>query len=383
MIKFASVKRSNVGSSKNENANDMFLQKAQNYLRDNAELRIALGICKGAILVPHYLGQGEHNKNFRFKDPNSGREFVLRINVASQPFHKNQVAYEFAALKALEQSGCVPKALYLDDSKRLLNEGALVISFCEGKQLDFDNLQAGDLQCAIQMMANIHAVPTNEESNPHVAKLFKPKDPLEELYAECVSRFKIYQTSGFEDARITKWAQRFFNIAKPQLETRASSSNASHIINTETLPSHFLIPKNAANEAATNASKAGTFCSAPGTFVDWERPIIGEVAQDLAYFISPTTTFWDSDFLFPASEIEAVINDYWRAVDGRFEQGNFEERFYAFRTMTVLRSMTWCCKALVQYSAQSTQHKTAKTAGKLPIYLSDEFLEQVIDTFEA
>ncbi len=360
-----------------EHRTDWFLLKARNYLRDNIELRLTIGIAENVELEPHYLGQGEHNKNFWFIDPETGRKFALRINVASQPFHKDQVAYEYNALQALQPSGCAPKAFYVDSSKNLIKEGVLVINFCEGDQLDFDNLRQGDLQCALQMMANIHSVSTDEKLNPSAAKLFKPKDPLKELYKECALRFRYYQESGFEDERITRWTERFFELAKPALRTSVQTNSACHIINTETLPSHFLIPESSAKAAATNKSKTGAFCLSPGTFIDWERPIIGEAAQDLAYFLSPTTTFWDSDYLFPAADVEAAINDYWRAVDERFECENFEQRFQAFRAMTILRSVTWCCKALVQYNTES-EHKTEKTMGKLPIYLSDEFMERLL-----
>ena len=60
---------------------------AARYLAGNTALRRALGIADDADLEPRYLGEGEHNRNFRFDDPDSGRSFVLRINVAPQPFH--------------------------------------------------------------------------------------------------------------------------------------------------------------------------------------------------------------------------------------------------------------------------------------------------------
>lgn len=350
-------------------------QEAARYLRENAELRAALGVGAHEVLEPHYLGSGEHNRNFWFCAARSGRKYVLRVNVASQPFHENQVAYEHAALAALEPSGCTPKPLYIDDSGAALGKGVLVEAFCEGEELDFDRLRPGDLQCAAQLMADVHAVIV-----PDGCMMHRPHDPLRELFDECVQRFERYRTSAFEDERITKWIEGFIEAAHSALEIPLLPEDACHIINTETLPSHFLIPAHAASQAARACDTAkggrGRFCEAPGFFIDWERPIIGEVAQDVAYFTSPTTTFWDSDYLFPASVVEDFLADYWRAVDGRFACGGFYERFRAYRAMTALRSATWCAQALIRYGADGGL-KVQKTADKLPVYLSDDFMERI------
>ena len=329
------------------------MDETRKYLRGNAALRVAVQAGDGDVLEPHLLGAGEHNLNYWFEA--AGRKFVLRVNVAVQPFHDNQVAYEFAALQALAPSGCAPKPVYLDDSPSAPGKGTIVESFCEGRMLDFDNLQPGDVECAVRLMADVHAVPVDADCPLH-----RPRDPLRDLFEECLARFEVYRTSAFEDPRITKWAERFIREAERALDTSRRASDCARIVNTEPLPSHFLID------------------GGGGAFVDWERPIIGEVAQDVAYFTSPTTTFWDSDFLFPVSQVDALVEDYWRAVDGRFERGSFDDRFRAWRMMTALRSTTWCCRALVHYS-QPDVHKTQRTIEKLPVYLSDDFMHLVAE----
>ena len=387
---------------------DANVKLAGAYLRENDALREAVGAIGDEPLEPRYLGVGEHNLNYRFAVPSSGAQFVLRINVASQPFHDDQVAYEFGALKALEPSGRTPAPVYLDNSGSAPGEGALVIGFCEGDMLDFDHLRPGDLRCVAQVMADVHAVPVAAGCT-----VYRPTDPLVSLFEECLQRFETYRSSAFEDSRITRWVETFIKAAEPMTRTSCRPSDCTHIINTETLPSHFLIPAQFADAAAagqqgpgaqsdgvavsTNAharsavgsgcetapqSHKGRFCDNPGFFVDWERPVIGEVAQDVAYFTAPTTTFWDSEYLFPAEGAAAFVDDYWRAVDGRFAQGNFDERFRAYRMMTALRSTTWCARALIAYGRGGTGHTTDKTARKLPIYLSDDFMHLLaVDCF--
>lgn len=93
------------------------LAEAAAYLRDNLELREVLGIDDKVRLEPRFLGAGEHNRNFRFRDEVRGEEYVLRVNVVPQPFHSDQVAYEHAALEILAPCGCTPQPLYLDNSQ--------------------------------------------------------------------------------------------------------------------------------------------------------------------------------------------------------------------------------------------------------------------------
>ena len=331
------------------------LAQAAAYLKGNGGLRRALGIADGASLDPIPLGMGEHNQNYLFANPATGQQFVLRINMVRQPFHENQVAYEFGALRALQISGCTPAPLYLDDSASAPGKGAMVIGFCPGKELDFDHLNPGDLKRTAALMADVHAVPVTESCT-----VYHPVDALRQLYDECADRFRVYRASAYEDARITRWAEKFLRAGQDALDAPCPMQDQAHIINTEPLPSHFLLPENPAER---------------GYFIDWERPIVGEVAQDVAYFTSPTTTFWDSEYLFTREDAQAFVEMYWQAVDGRFPRGSFDARFRAWRMMTALRSVTWCCKALVRYGAQGVDYRTDKTLRKLPIYLSDDFMD--------
>jgi len=343
-------------------------REALRYVHSNAPLQEAVGITNPEAIELDYLGAGEHNFNYILRDASTGNTCVLRVNVVPQVFHKDQIGYEHAALKAVEPSGRTPRVLYYDNSEQAPKDGALIIEFCEGDELDFDHLRAGDLRCAAQLMADIHAV----EVAPGCA-LHRPKDPLRDLLEESVQRFNIYYRSGAEDPRITRWARLFTNAAVRAIEAAGPPSSEPHIVHTETLPSHFLIPEAAARDAAGNNAATGAFCNKPGYLIDWERPIIGEPAQDVAYFTGPTMTYWDSEFLFPKRDVEAFVADYWRAVDGRVHRGNFDERFFAYRTLTTLRSVAWCCKTLATYGSLDAVSGNDKIARKLPVYLSDDF----------
>lgn len=331
---------------------------AQRYVDGNAALKQAVGAGAQDAFTLTPLGEGEHNVNFLMTANGvaDAPVFVLRVNVLPQPFHACQVRYEYDALAAVAPSGCTPLPVYVDASAGVPGEGVLVETFCSGRQLDFDGLQPGDLERCARIMADIHATPVGTDCPLH-----RPEDPLRELYAECLERFQVYRASAFEDARITRWVDAFCADAERAIEAAGEADDALHIVNTETLASHFLLPDD--GEA--------------GWFVDWERPILGEVAQDLAFFLAPTTTFWDSSFLFPAADVDAFLQRYWQAVDGRFAPGAFEARFAAWMKVSVLRAVAWCCKALIRYGGTG-EHTTSKAAAKIPLYLSDEFLEPLL-----
>ena len=347
------------------------LQDIQRFLQNNHELLLAVGLDTNVPIAVEPLGKGEHNENYVFGEQGSSQRFVLRINRIPQPFHSQQVAYEFAALTLLEQSGCTPQPLFCDTSCGL-GKGILVESFCAGKELDFDKVKPHDLQKVAKLMAQVHAVPVSNGVPP---VLFCPNDPLKQLFNECVDRFSVYKGTALEDARFTRWIECFFKKTQEKIDSSAAPCAERHIINTETLPSHFLLPE---QDASCREREGVEEKSTLGTFVDWERPIMGEVAQDLAFFVAPSTTFWDSNYLFPRDDIQSFLDEYWRAVDGRFSKGNFEERFDAYLAVSVLRSQTWFCKNAARYAQGANAHTVQRTFDKWDIYTSDEFNEMLL-----
>ncbi len=376
------------------------LEQARAYLRENAALREALSIAADAPLACEALGAGEHNDNYVFSAADAAygagaahgenrlvegaaafapdapgtpaARYVLRINVAPQPFHADQVAYEEAALRALAESGRTPRVLYRDSSPDAPGAGVLVISFCEGQMLDFDALRPGDLRCAAKIMADIHAVPVAVGCPLH-----RPAEPLRELFDECMARYEVYRVSGHADARISRPAEELACRARALMDSAPAPDTPPSIVNTETLAAHFLIPRESAAAAAAAAPDA-PFCGDPGFFVDWERPLVGDLAQDLAYFTAPTTTFWDSERFLTTREEADFIESYWREVDGRIDRGNFDARYPAWRALTALRSTTWCCKAWAQCGGHPESHPSAKAREKLAAYLSDAFFERLL-----
>lgn len=230
----------------------------------------------------------------------------------------------------------------------------MVIEYCEGRHLEF--AKPDDIEKAARLLADVHSVAVGAS-----APLLKPVDPLRGQFEECRRLFSAYRLSAYEEARVTAYVEGFFGKAEQALSTDLDADDCNRIVNTEAISAHFLIPED----------------GSAGHIVDWEKPIIGEAVQDVAYFLAPTTTVWDSDFIFDAYGREAFVRAYWRAVDGRFARGGFDARFEAYMRMNCLRGITWSCAAWAEYHDPERPLKNEKTLRKLGVYLSDEFLSLV------
>ena len=322
----------------------------QAYLDRNQALREALGIAHRVEASIRPLASGEHNMNYVL-DLSDGRRFVIRVNLASQLGLNDQVAYEHRALTVLTNSGRTPRPHFLDDSPEAPGNGVLVIDFLPGVQLDYEN--PDHMREAAAVLADIHSVTV-----PPDAGLFAPPDPLQDQFGECRRMFAAYRGSAFEEPAVTRYVERFFQRAEEALCSACLPEDCTHIQNTEATSDQFLM-----NEPGQQ-----------GYMVDWEKPIVGEVAQDVAYFLAPTSTIWQNGPILDDEQRARFVSDYWNAVAGRFPQGNFEERFAAFSMMNNLRGVTWSCQAMVEYHDPTRPLKRDRTFKLLSRYLGEEFL---------
>ena len=136
------------------------------------------------------LAQGEYNRNYTFIHPITGKKLVLRINFGSQMHLKDQILYEYKALKLLENSGRTPKAIYADGSCQYLPYGVMVMEFLPGHSLDYKT----ELLSAAGCLADIHSV-----KMPEAHSLVRPEEPLKAILEECEAMVKTYMESDLGD----------------------------------------------------------------------------------------------------------------------------------------------------------------------------------------
>ena len=350
----------------------------QAYVDANDDLHDALGIPRGIHLPLSPFAQGEYNANYALDlggmggpgdlggpEGSEGPEgleglgagqaqhrLLVRVNLGSQMHLPDQIGYEMAALRVLEPSGRTPRALYVDGSRSRFPLGVGVEERLPGRPLRYET----DLAEAAAILADIHALP-----EPIGAPLVTPAHPLASVVEECTQMYGVYEAWPQADPRVKAAIERLFAttraIAARDLDRPASERR--HIVNTELNSSNFLI-----NDGP----------GARSYLIDWEKPVLGEVEQDLGHFLAPTTTFWKTDTVLTRADVERFVGLYERAVAGRFSTAGLRDRLDEYLAVTCLRGVTWCAMALTEYEGGGRPVTNADTYQKIKAYLEPEFL---------
>lgn len=316
------------------------------------QYRRALGLPEEQTESYELYAQGEYNINYLFTHPVSGQKLLLRVNIASQMHLENQIEYEANALRLLEPSGRTPKVYYVDGSREHLDYGLLVMEFLPGRALDYRK----ELLGTAEILADIHSLPVCEGCG-----LISPKEPLSAILEECEAMVKTYMESPLGDDLTKLRIRRMLDKAWEKVKSLPAGA-AEHrcIINTELNSTNFLM-----NDEGKSY------------LIDWEKPLLGEPAQDLGHFLAPTTTFWKTDVILTDEEIEAFLDAYIEKAGGRFPLSCIKERTRLFIPVTCMRGLTWCAMAWVQYQAPDKLIFNQSTFDKLQAYLSDSFLARI------
>lgn len=311
-----------------------------------------LNIPEGEKIELQLLAQGEYNINYVFTHPVTKEKLILRINTASQMNLSNQIEYEYDALLNLKESKRTPIPIYVDGSKEHLDYGILVMNFLPGEHLNYKK----DLYIAATCLADIHSVEVEKSSS-----LITPKNPLKAILDECSNMVQTYYDSHLGDEQKKRQIKRMMKLGEMMIESTSEYSGRRCIVNTELNSTNFLI----------NGKDDLNY------IIDWEKPVLGEPAQDLGHFLAPTTTFWKTDVILSEKEIEEFTEDYIKIVDDRFDTKDIKERLKLYLPINCLRGITWCAMAWVQYKDPNKLIKNESTAKKLDDYLSQEFLDMI------
>ena len=311
-----------------------------------------LNIPKDSKIDFQLLAQGEYNINYLFTHPITNEKLILRVNTASQMDLSDQIEYEYKSLLQLKESKRTPIPIYVDGSKRHIDYGVLVMNFLPGVHLDYRK----DLHIAASCLGDIHSVELEENSH-----LICPKNPLQAILDECKIMVQTYYDSHLGDEEKKKQIKRMLNLGEEMIKNTGEYKGRRCIINTELNSSNFLI----------NGENNDNY------IIDWEKPILGEPAQDLGHFLAPTTTFWKTDVILSQEEIEQFTKDYIKAVGERFSTNDIEDRLKLYLPITCLRGITWCAMAWIQYKDPNKLIRNEFTEKKLDDYLSKEFLDMI------
>ncbi len=285
------------------------------------------------------LGAGEYNLNYRI-----GEDLVFRINMGSQlGLGKDQIKYEFNALKTLEGTEVTPKAVSYGSGSVFIPFGNLTMEYLEGRPLDYDK----DLETAAILLARVH------EHDVEGNSLLKADRPFRTMYEEFISMYSKYKSWEKRDPFVESRIDHFLETAESMGLNDVISDPC--IINTELNNRNFIIGEKS-------------------YIIDWEKPIIGEREQDLAHFMVPTTTNWKTEKILSKDEMDEFLRHYEK--QSHYDRNKLR-KYMVFNT---LRGVTWCAMAKVEYSNGRVLSDPI-TLEKIDKFLSPAFLNLLYDNF--
>lgn len=333
--------------------NTLDIQQLQHYVDTSRPIHDALGVPQGTPLPLRPFAQGEYNVNFALDvscDGEETHELLVRVNLGSQMHLDDQIGYEMKALELLAPTGRVPRALFVDGSCADFPYGVGIEQRLAGRALRYET----DMTTAAQIFADIHALEV-----PDGCHLLRPAHPVAAIVEECEAMFSIYRNWPQANEGVLDAVDAMFEIARgiAQRDMRLDAPARVHVVNTEVNSSNFLI-----NEGTTSY------------LIDWEKPVLGEVEQDLGHFLVPTTTNWKTDTILTRDQVDTFADTYLDAVDGRFDTSGLRERLQGYLVVTCLRGLTWCAMARTEYEGGNRAATNADTYEKICRYLDEDYL---------
>jgi aminoglycoside phosphotransferase (APT) family kinase protein len=312
---------------------------------------------KGRVFKVTPLAQGEYNLNYLLSDDDL--RLVLRVNIGTQIGRQDQILYEFRALKLLERSNVTPKPHFVDDSRRLLDRGLLIMDFLPGEPLDYRR----DAPAAAELLGRVHQTEVPEASN----HLIRETAPLSLIYRECDSLLQTYFDSHLADPAIRDYLRDLIRWADSAraAERYYQADPWPCIVNTEVNSGNFIV----------NRSNATIH------LVDWEMPRWGDPSQDLAHFCAPLTTLWKTDYRMNAAERRQFLDAYCRGIRDRHLQATLMDRIRLREPFVYLRGISWSAMGWVAYQSDYPGVKNPDTWAKLQQYMDLEFIRSLFDPF--
>ncbi len=303
------------------------------------------------------LAQGEYNMNYLVRQ--TGRCWVLRVNIGSQINRIDQIMYEYRALDLLKTTGVTPRPYFVDDHREQLTYGVLVMEYLPGEPLDYRR----DLEAAARLFARIHTQPVATDANHLIVETY----PLTQMYEECARLLPIYLESDLGSPTLRVYLQEVLAWAAAACRREAYflADPWPCLINTEVNSGNFI-----ANRLV------GTL-----HLVDWEKPLWGDPSQDLSHFCVPTTTLWKTDYRMPAEDKHSFLTAYRAAIPDPHLRDTIAERVQLRDPFNCLRGISWSAMAWVAYQTGDHALRNEDTFQKINSYLNLSFVRSLFDPY--
>jgi len=303
------------------------------------------------------LARGEYNLNYRVTA--GGQHMVFRVNMGTQIDRDDQIQYEFATLKLLENSGVTPVPYFVDDTRTFFERGIGIMAYLPGRALDYTT----DLDAAAALLAKIHQVPVPSDDH----HLIREEAPLDLIYRECAQLLQTYFRSELADPAIRMFLGEVLAWAA---EARATERFYQQdpwpcIVNTEVNSGNFIVnpPRKTMH------------------LVDWEMPRWGDPSQDLSHFCSPLTTLWKTAYRMTPGDKARFLATYARHIDDAHLRDTLPERVRLRDPFVYLRGISWSAMGWVAYQTEFAGMKNADTWATIHRYMDIDFIRSLFEPF--
>lgn len=301
-----------------------------------------------------FLAAGEYNENYLLTTATD--RLLFRINHGTQLGLRDQITYEFRVLEAVYPSGVTPRPLRVRSRDPAFPNGAMMMEFIPGIPLDYDR----DWCEAARLLAAIHRLPA-------VGGLLRQASPVADLVRESRGLLRRYpdQSGRGTAVLLREYANRIEDLGADADADLASEQPC--IVNTELNAGNFIAPP------------AGTV-NGRLKLVDWEKAVISARYQDLGHFLVPTTTLWKTNFRFGEAARRAFLAEYHAAAEPGVDLDTLDRRTLVLEAAIVLRALSWCTMAYVEYTDTDRELRNSDTFGTITSYLdrAESFIEEVL-----
>ena len=297
-----------------------------------------------------FLASGEYNENYLVAADD--QMYVFRVNHGSQLEIEDQIAYEYSALAAVEESGRTPKP-HNYASATSERPGVLLEEFIDGSPFIYEE----DSLKAAETFSRIHRVNINQRAP---LQLINQECMIDAIVDESEAMRRKYKEHPRKKERI--------KIEKYHEEIRRRTPEWNQefdreipcIVNSEVNSGNFVVREGIA------------------LLVDWEKAVISYRYQDLGHFVVPTTTLWKSDFYFTPESRAAFLSTYINFTEIAISLRDLSYLTSIMERVILLRALSWCYMAFYEYTRTDRHLQNDTTFMRITAYLDeiDRFLDR-------
>ena len=335
---------------------ESFLPSAEDYVA-RAQLPPRCGWQRGIPFEVAPLAQGEYNMNYLVRQ--GDWTAVLRINIGTQIDRDDQILYEYRTLRLLGTTGVTPRPYHVDDSRKRLEHGILLMEYLPGEPLDYRR----DLEAAARLFARTHSQPVEAEEN----HLIDEQCPLSMTYEESSRLLRVYLESELADPSLRDCLVEVLDWASEarRREGYFLSDPWPCIVNTEVNSGNFIANRD-----------RGTL-----HLVDWEKSLWGDPSQDISHFRVPTTTLWKTDYRMCEADRRTFLDAYRATIRAPHLVDTIEERVQLRDPFNCLRGIAWSAMAWVSYQTGEHALQNRDTFVKVGEYLDLAFVRGLFEPY--